>query len=656
MQSGLQQKLRVIEQIRVMLAGTAVSCPGIVVIGSQNAGKSSLLETISGISFPRGEGLCTRCPTVVSLEVDPHLEPHLILATDPGYNSNRRVLKLSSSQGEVRREIARLMAMMANTGAVTKDPVYIKVVREKGITLTMCDLPGITAMSSSQHDIEEQTVEMTEEWAANPNMIILCCVQAQDDFHNSKALKIALKYDPQGMRTLGIVTKVDMLPTKGDFASRLLMENHGDVRLEAHGFIAIRNQTKDEADRRVDAAYLQQAEKELFSKHGQLRVLPPDRWGVRTLVGKLQQLQMGQLDQAMPQLATDVKKQIAVAESTIARLPATAKTPQEQRFLLLDVVQNCSLRFQELITATDTNPDFEMHIAARSFDLISKFVQNVSEKVPSFLEDAQLEFISQQVAETRGVYLSNFLHGAVFRRIVKAAFEMPLMEEAKRLVEDLAATVKRCLATLLESATPDHPALCERLIMTAHDLADKERTRAQTLVSDKIAAEMTTPFTMNADYQRLLNEFEELLAADSSNSYISATPSASSSFSADFVRSATEDVRTKGAEAAMVRRLQVSLYAYQRVLQARLFDCIPMDVRNRIMYQLHDRLAPTLLSDEPNLLPLLADEKARPHACCHPRCHPRSHPRVLSVRVTHAGASYSCRRICRCKTHALRCL
>ena len=64
--------------------------PGICVAGAQSAGKSSVLESISGIAFPRAENMCTRCPAVVSLERDDSAkEPLCVLATDASYETRR---------------------------------------------------------------------------------------------------------------------------------------------------------------------------------------------------------------------------------------------------------------------------------------------------------------------------------------------------------------------------------------------------------------------------------------------------------------------------------------------------------------------------------------------------------------------------------------
>ena len=161
--SELGHTLRVVEKLRADLAEAGVECPGIAVIGAQNAGKSSLLESLTGISFPRGEGLCTRCPIIVSLEVDEAVaRPTVTLATDAAYTQESVAFELSDESKHAIRDALRERMRAVSGGKVTDAPVYAKVVRREGATLTMCDLPGITALHDAQHDVEEATTGLTE--------------------------------------------------------------------------------------------------------------------------------------------------------------------------------------------------------------------------------------------------------------------------------------------------------------------------------------------------------------------------------------------------------------------------------------------------------------------------------------------------------------
>ena len=65
-------KLALLEKLRTVLGEHDIECPGIVVIGAQSAGKSSVLESITKIPFPTAENTCTRVPTVVQLQACYH--------------------------------------------------------------------------------------------------------------------------------------------------------------------------------------------------------------------------------------------------------------------------------------------------------------------------------------------------------------------------------------------------------------------------------------------------------------------------------------------------------------------------------------------------------------------------------------------------------
>ncbi|KAL1528274.1 hypothetical protein AB1Y20_009631 [Prymnesium parvum] len=605
----LPRKLQALEEVRGLLGRLGVEdVPGIVVLGAQNSGKSSLLESISGISFPRAEGMCTCCPTIVSLEVQAGCEPSVLLASDAEYTRNRRALPFVSAADRraVHAEIARLMHLATRDGAVTDQPIYVRVLRPSGVTMTMCDLPGITAMSATQPDVEEATTALTAQWAANKRMILLCCVAACDDFHNSKALKLALLHDPRGERTIGVVTKCDTLPPRGDFLAKVRMERAADVKLQTHGFVAVRNRTQEESEGGASDDELRAAERALFTSHPQLCQLPDEMWGIDTLVAKLHALQARQLDEAMPPLCAALRSQLALTEREVDALPAALETAEQRRWRLLEMVQACSLQLGELISATDTSAERGLHLAARSHDLCRAFVGRVEQRLPNFLADAELHGLAAQVMETRGVYLPNLLHGSVFRRVIKQTAEAPLRESAVLLVEELAGTVKAALTAVLASIASDHPSLHDRLVTLAHSIVDEEREAALALVHETVDAEMCAPFTLNREYEQLLAQFEELVGG-------AGGAAAHALFPAEFIRAAADDIQQRseaaGAERAMTRRLQASLHAYQHVLQARLFDSIPIAVRHRVMFRLHTRLAPTLLRDEALLLPLLGQEK-----------------------------------------------
>ena len=134
----LQRRLNAIEKCRKTLEKEKIDVPGIIVVGSQSAGKSSVLESISGIAFPRDENLCTICACVVSMEVDGNIpECQVTVASDPDYKENKTVATLQ----EAGSAIANLSSILSPDKRISDKTIYLRVVQKAGPVLTLTDLP-----------------------------------------------------------------------------------------------------------------------------------------------------------------------------------------------------------------------------------------------------------------------------------------------------------------------------------------------------------------------------------------------------------------------------------------------------------------------------------------------------------------------------------
>jgi replication fork clamp-binding protein CrfC len=81
------------------------------------------------------------------------------------------------------------------------------------LTLTLVDLPGITKVpvGDQPKDIERQIRDMLLKYISKPSCIILAVTPANIDLANSEGLKMAREVDPDGQRTIGVLTKVDLM-------------------------------------------------------------------------------------------------------------------------------------------------------------------------------------------------------------------------------------------------------------------------------------------------------------------------------------------------------------------------------------------------------------------------------------------------------------
>ena len=91
-------------------------------------------------------------------------------------------------------------------------------------------------------DIEKQTRNLISEYIAKPNSIILAVSPANVDIVNSEALKLARHVDPLGRRTIGVLTKVDLM----DHGTNALDILSGRVYPLKLGFIGVVNRSQQD--------------------------------------------------------------------------------------------------------------------------------------------------------------------------------------------------------------------------------------------------------------------------------------------------------------------------------------------------------------------------------------------------------------------------
>ena len=122
--------------------------------------------------------------------------------------------KIYTDADEIRKEIERETDRMAGDNkGICPEPISLKFYSTKVLSLTMVDLPGLTKVpvGDQPEDIENQIRSLLAKYIANPNSIILAVSPANADIATSESLKIARDVDPDGRRTLAVVTKLDLM-------------------------------------------------------------------------------------------------------------------------------------------------------------------------------------------------------------------------------------------------------------------------------------------------------------------------------------------------------------------------------------------------------------------------------------------------------------
>lgn len=272
--------------------------PQIAVVGSQSCGKSSVLESIVGRDFlPRGSGIVTRCPLVLQLIQLPPRE------TEEWGEFLHIKGKKFTDFAQIRDEITNRTNDVAGPQAITDKPIHLKLFSSQVLNLTLIDLPGLVmnAVGDQPKDIDIQIKRMVMKYVENPTTIILAISPANTDLATSQSLRLANQLDPQGTRTVGVLTKLDLMD-KGTDCMDVLTNQLFPLR---HGYVGVVCRSQQDIKDRTTMADARKAERSFFENSDIYRPLA-DQSGTEFLSKKLNQLLLNHIRATLPKLKEQV--------------------------------------------------------------------------------------------------------------------------------------------------------------------------------------------------------------------------------------------------------------------------------------------------------------------------------------------------------------
>ncbi|KAL0331231.1 UNVERIFIED_CONTAM: Dynamin-related protein 4C [Sesamum angustifolium] len=222
-----------LRNLKIMQEG--IQLPTIVVVGDQSSGKSSVLESLAGISLPRGQGICTRVPLIMRLQNHSSPQPEMFLE----YNGKI----VPTDERHIAHAIVVATEDIAGKGKGISNSPLTLIVKKKGVPdLTMVDLPGITRVPvhGQPEDIYEQISKIIMEFITPEESIILNVLSASVDFSTCESIRMSQRVDKTGQRTLAVVTKADKSP------EGLLEKVTADDVNIGLGYVCVRNRIGDE--------------------------------------------------------------------------------------------------------------------------------------------------------------------------------------------------------------------------------------------------------------------------------------------------------------------------------------------------------------------------------------------------------------------------
>ncbi|ESK87740.1 hypothetical protein Moror_11277 [Moniliophthora roreri MCA 2997] len=412
-----KELLALVNQLRAVGAQSELDLPRITIIGNQSAGKSSVVEAISGINLPRDAGTCTRCP----------IECRLTSASGP-WRCNIKIRKEYDSRGRRLDEIREVpfgstildkadvepalrraqfavlnaqidketilttsldkLEELAATGkslSFSRNVVCVDLEGPELTDLSFIDLPGII-----QNAPDDKTISLVEELAlfhTKGNCLILVAIPMTDDIENQKALRLARQVDPEGERTIGVMTKPDMIGPGSKKALDLWLEViEGRRHPLLHGYYCTRQPDDEQRNKQISSAEARSLEGSFF------RNTPPwatslhtQRFGTANLTSALSRLLIDIINRSLPDIKKEAAKQLTSCRGDLSSLPELIEE-EPVTYILNEVIAFC-VEFDQFIKGGSGERAQLIQDHRRAYEVLKRKVRRTVPRFVPFTKD-----------------------------------------------------------------------------------------------------------------------------------------------------------------------------------------------------------------------------------------------------------------------------
>ncbi|SCU97752.1 LAMI_0F11232g1_1 [Lachancea mirantina] len=491
-----------------------VDLPQITVVGSQSSGKSSVLENIVGRDFlPRGTGIVTRRPLVLQLinrrkakvNPAPAKDDLLDLANGDSGQSEDNVeewgefLHLPGKKifnfDEIRQEIVKETEKVTGKNAgISPVPINLRIYSPHVLTLTLVDLPGLTKVPVGDQpvDIEKQIKDMILKYISKPNAIILSVNAANTDLANSDGLKLAREVDPEGTRTIGVLTKVDLMDQGTDVIDILA----GRVIPLRYGYIPVINRGQKDIEVKKTIRSALEDEKKFFENHPSYSS-KAHYCGTPYLAKKLNSILLHHIRQTLPDIKNKIEITLKKYQAELMSLgPETLDSPNS---IVLSMITDFSKEYTGILDGEAKElSSQELSGGARISFVFHEIYKNGVRALDPFdqIKDSDIRTI---MYNSSGAAPSLFVGTEAFEVLVKQQiqrFEEPSLRLVSLVFDELVRILKQIISQPKYSR---YPGLREAMSNYFVQFLKEAIIPTNEFVSDVIRAEQTYINTAHPD-------------------------------------------------------------------------------------------------------------------------------------------------------------
>jgi hypothetical protein len=369
-----------------------LSLPKLVVVGTQSSGKSSVLNGLIGMDIlPTGKNMITRTPLNINMyKLDNNKDGWIEFGcyNKEGYNTDIKipidVPKPTNEQvNQIREFIKEKTIQLAGNGMNISDKEIILKIHSPYVpNLSLIDLPGLTMLAQidkgQPSNIKEKIEGLVTKYIKQRRTIILTIMQARPDLETDLGLHLVKKYDNTDQRTIGVLTKPDLMST-GEHIGKYLTNSISKNLMLTYGYYAIRGRSNKEIQE-MDILKGFDMEKEYFSTHPEYsKSLYSDRIGMINLTFNLNKILVTAISEIIPSVMTEIISLESTVNKKLDSMGCDLPITKEGKISVLNrYVSNFNSRFMDSIESRGTI----LNIGKRIKEIFIQYRNNIRQCKP----------------------------------------------------------------------------------------------------------------------------------------------------------------------------------------------------------------------------------------------------------------------------------
>ena len=574
----LRKLINLIDQLRDCGVNEYIKLPRICSLGTQSSGKSSVLESIVGLDFlPRGDGVVTRRPLELRLCHINSGQPWAIFEERKGVKFTDFI--------KVRETIEALTDEVCKTNKnIIDKPIVLNVYSQTCPDLTLVDLPGVTRVpiGDQPKNIEQITKDMARRYVEDPLTIILCVIAANSDIATSDGLMLAKEIDVNGTRTLGVLTKLDIMDAGTD-AKKVLMNEEIPLKL---GYVGVKNRSKQDLNNKISMAETQRKEREFFKSHPVYKNLPAGHLGTEVLINKLTKIYFRIIRENLPRIVKAINDRVKTAEEELQSLGQPMPTDDAGKMSMLwNMINEYCDVFRKVLQGKYNNKRVNFLEGEGGFKIKILYKKLLEEYTENYKATAGYtdENINYALTIHEGDSIPGFPSVDAFIYLLR-----PQLEKLKDPIEECFQEVFQYLdflsGKIMEKTFTRFPQAVNDMTDLVSNYLMEERDKTKYLIDSVVDMEINYLFTNDYDY---LNNFTTFIPKQK--------PNQGNTGGSNDGKGGTNNIDNKpqppiDAKNIFINEIRNRIEAYFKLIVRNLRDSIPKIMGNYLVKEIEENM------------------------------------------------------------------